>query len=298
MENESRDPSRHSAAEQLRSYEDVRNRVTLQGPSRAFALLMLWGAVVLAVYVGVFLFSFGGRPVDEVASGAGGFPYTGILLFPVLIFSSLVSGARERFGIRTKPAPGYWIAYGLIIAGFMTLAGLSIAGVSYPWRLNLLVAVTIFLTMSAGPIRQLRRATTPNPDRWMNEPLSRPARWSTALIGATAGLLAATSTLAWFPVVGATVMMALVVVLGGWRARWGLPRTGYEWGPIHWAAFGIAVGVLFLLTVLLSRTGWITTPISVATGVLVLFVMLIASFLPTRSRGRQVAHGSPTTPTG
>ncbi|AIY00682.1 hypothetical protein ART_1083 [Arthrobacter sp. PAMC 25486] len=285
MENEQAYPSQDSAARQLRNYEALRSRTSLQGPSRAFALFTLWSAIIVAVYVAVFLFSFGGRTVNEVVS-AGGYSSSGILVFPVLLFSSLVRGARERFGIRTKPAPGHWIAYGLIIVGFMTLAGLSIAGVNYPWGLNLLVVVAIFVTMATGPIRQLRRSPASDSDRWGNEPLDRLARLSTTLIGVAAGLLAATITQAWFPLVSAVVMMSLVVVLIGWQARWGLPRTGYEWGPIHWMAFGIVVSVLFLLSVLLSHTSWITTPNSVSVGILVFLVMLIASFLPTRARHR------------
>lgn len=282
MENEQAYPSQDSAARQLENYEALRSRTSLQGPSRAFALITLWSAILLAVYVAVFLFSFGGRTVNEVVS-AGGYSVSGILVFPVLLFSSLVRGAQERFGIRAKPAPGHWIAYGLIIVGFMTLAGLSIAGLNYPWGLNLLVAMALFATMATGPIRQLHRSPGSESDRWWNEPLDRLARLSTTSIGVAAGLLAATITQTWFSIVSAVVMMSLVVVLIGWQARWGLPRTGYEWGPIHWMAFGIVVSVLFLQSVLLSHTSWITTSISVAVGVLIFLVMFIASVLPARA---------------
>lgn len=283
MENEQSYPSQASAARQLRNYEALRSRTSLQGPSRAFALFTLWSAIIVAVYVAVFLFSFGGQTANEVV-GAGGYSSSQILVFPVLLYSSLVRGARERFKIRTKPAPGHWIAYGLIIVGFMTLAGLRIAGVNYPWSLNLLVAVALFVTMATGPIRQLRRSPSSDADRWGNEPLDRLARISTTLIGIAAGLLASTITQAWFPLVSVMVMMSLGVVLIGWQARWGLPRTGYDWGAIHWMTFGIVVSVLFLMSVLLSHTNWMTTPISVAAGVLIFLLMLIASFLPARAR--------------
>ena len=77
-------------------------------------------------------------------------------------------------------------------------------------------------------------------------------------------------------------MLLLFVVLIGWRADWGLPRTGYEWGPMHWAAFGIVISVLFTLSVLLSNTGWITPPISITAGTLALLIMLFTAFRPRR----------------
>ncbi|CAN5247852.1 hypothetical protein BH11ACT4_BH11ACT4_15400 [soil metagenome] len=276
-------PSPRDAAEQLRSYDGVRAKVP--GPPRAFLLLGLWAAVILAVYVGVFLLSLGGRPLNAAAPGPVYFSYVTIILFPVLVFSSVVAGARERFGIRTKPTLRYRIAYVLVCAGFITLGWLSIAGVPYPWGLNLLLPLLLFLTMAAGPIRQLLRKSATGQAAWINKPLSRPARWSTAAIGAVSGLLVGTAASPqWFSIVSLAVTLALVVVLIGWRARWGLPWTGYEWGPIHWIAFGISTSVLFLVFLLLSRTDLVTLPISIAAGGFVLLVMLTASFLPARPR--------------
>lgn len=246
-------------------------------------MLLLWYSVVLSVYIGVFLFSFG-------ATNANGYSHTVMLPLPVLIFGALISGTRERFSIRTKPSLGSWIAAGLVIAGFLTLGLLNVIEVGYPWWLNLGVAAAAFVTMAVGPVRQLRRArATADSHRWRNEPLNRPVRWTTALIGAGAGLAAATSTQAWSPIVSIAVMLLFATALTGLRAPWGLPRTGYEWGPIHWTAFGFAMAVLFLLTWLLARTDWVTTATSVAAGVLILLVMLLASFLPPRARRSQAA---------
>ncbi|PQZ93537.1 hypothetical protein CQ018_07620 [Arthrobacter sp. MYb227] len=287
MESESDQPAKRSAQRQLKTYEAVRSRVKTQGPSRAFALFTLWSAIVVAMYVGVFLFSFGNRTVSE-AVDAGGYAWNGILVFPILVFSSLASGARERFGIRTKPPLGHWIVIGLVIVGFVVLAWLSLSGVDYPWALNLLMMVTIFFTIASRSIRQLRDKRASNSDRWEAEPLNRSARCSTALIGLVMGLLVATSTQTWFPLLSAVVMMLLAVMLMGWQTRWGFPSTGYEWAPIHWVAFGITISMLFLMTILLSRTAWITTPISLATGVFILLVMLSASLLPLRAGHKQL----------
>ena len=237
----------------------------------------------MGVYVGVFLFSFGGYPVEEVASVGGGYAYTSMLLFPVLLFSGLSSGARERFSIRRKASRGFRVAYILLVAAFMTLLILTIAGIQYPWIANLLVAAALFITMGAMPIRQLARGLKqPSGERWINEPLTGPVRWSTALIGAASGLVAGTSTLWLYPVISVVVMLALIIVLIGWRASWGLPRAGYEWGPLHWTVFGVTISVLFLMALLLTRTTWITTPLAITAGVAAFVVMLIAARLPRR----------------
>ncbi len=239
---------------------------------------------MVSAYIAVFLLSSGIREANggRLLSGSDG--ATAVLLAPVLIFSSLITGARERFSVRRGlPTPVYWIAYGLLVAVFLAQLALGIAGVSYPWWLNLVLPAATLVTMAAGPVRRLLSPKTPTSDRWENHPLSAPARRMTVVVGVMLGLLAATSTWRWFSIVSVAVMLLLLVVLIGWRSRWGLPRTGYEWGPIHWAAFGIAVTVLFLLVVLFSLTKWVTTPVSVSAGLVVFVLMLISAFLPAQA---------------
>lgn len=281
MESKPFEPSQITAGRQLRSYESVRDKV--QGSSRSFALFTLWSAIVVASYMVIFLFSFGNRSVDEVVA-TDGYSWNGLIAFPILVFSSLASGARERFGVRTKPSRGHWLAIGLILAGFMTLAGLSISSVKYPWPLNLLMAAAIFFAMASGSLRLLRHPARTDSQCWDAQPLSRMARTSTALIGLVTGLLVATSTQTWFPLLSATVMLLLIAVLMGWQAPWGLPATGYEWAPVHWVSFGIIVSALFLMTTLLSQTSWISTPTSLVTGIIIFALMLAVSFLPTRAQ--------------
>lgn len=277
-------PDRADAS--LRGYAQVRAKVEHRGPSRAFAVLQLWLAAALAAYLGAFLISVVGDPPNEVTAGAADYT-SGLLVLPLLLLASLISGARERFSIRTKPSAAHWVAYTLIIGWFAVLLVASITEVTYPWWAALLLPVLLFVTMAAGPIRALSRPRTREAQPWSNEPLRRPARRTTVLIGLTAGLLAATSTQEkWFAVISTAACVVLVVVfLFGWRAEWGLSHTGYEWGPIHWAAFGIVLSGLFTLSVLLANTDWITPPISITAGVLALLVMAYAAFLP-RNPGR------------
>lgn len=156
--------------------------------------------------------------------------------------------------------------------------------VVYPWWLNLLAPVAVFVAMAASPLRQLRLASTSDSDSWSNEPLNTPVRWTTSAIGISTGLIAATSTQPFFPIVSAATLILLIVALASWQSSWGPPRTGFEWGPLHWGAFSIAVGILFVLTLLLTRTTWITVWIAVAAGATIAAMLLVAAFLPARPR--------------
>lgn len=256
MESEDLQPSSQEVARMLRSHDEASERAEQRVPSRSFALFMLWGAVVVASYVAVFLFSFAGRPLEEVTSGLGAYS-TSLLMFPVVLFSVLVSGARERFGVRTTPSPGYWAVVGLMLACFFALLMLAVIGVSYPWWFTMFLPIALFLAMASGPIQRLRKAPTPDHERWVNEPLSKPVRWTTAIIGIILGAVVAVSPQPWFPLVQVVTSLLILVAIINYRSRWGLARTGFEWGLTQWIAFAVTVGILFALTAMLVRTDWI-----------------------------------------
>ena len=283
MESDSGFVSAEDAVTRLQQHDSVRARAERSGPSRGYAWLLILSALVLSVYVGVFLFAFYGF---DPYTGTGGYSYTNLLVLPILLFSALVNGARERFSIRKKPSIAQWIAYLVTFAAFMILAGLSVAGVSYPRWLNLLVAGALFAAIAVAPIRQLVSAhATTRSEPWVNERLSVPVRWTTASIGVVVGVLAAASASTWFPIASSAIMLgSLIVALVGWRARWGLPRTGYEWEPVHWVVFGIAITLTFTLTALLTAST--STPIwlPLAVGASAFALMLTASLLPLRFR--------------
>ncbi len=225
-------------------------------------------------FVGVFLVSFGGRSLDDMPTDAVTRP-TWLLVFPIIVLSWLINGARERFSIRRKPSLVFWVAFVLI---FIVVSYLIAKSGDYPWWLNLLVPAVLFVTMAATPVRQLLSSPISHSRPWANEPLSRSARWTTVLIGAAMGFLSMTGNETWLSIASAVVMMLLLVVTLFDRR---LPRAGYEWGSIHWTAFGIVIVLLFALTVLLSLTGWITAPINIAAGASIFLVMLTAAFLPS-----------------
>jgi len=270
-----RDAAATVAADQLSAAREMRQRVDGSGSSRASAILQLWGAIVIPVYAWVFLFSFGPRMSQ----------LTVLLLFPLLLFSSLVSGARERFGIRTRPRGRQWIVQVAALAAFVGLLALRVGSVDYPWWLDLAVPAAMLVALAIHPIRQLERARVKDTAPWTSRPLSGPASFATVGIGVVSGLLVASSTLDWYPVASLVVMLGLLVALVAWRTSWGLPRTGFEWGPTHWVAFGVMMTTMFTLTALLSLTEWITTPVSLAAGILIAGIMSAVAFLPREERG-------------
>lgn len=287
MESESGDVPPGEAEAQLRSHEDMRAKVERRGPSRAYASLMLWSALVMSAYIGVFMFAFTGPALDDATAGAHNSAFIMLLMFPILVFSSLLGGARERFSIRRNPVSSFWVVPALILVAFGVLGVMAVMGVAYPWLLNLIVPVALFVVMAANPIRQLLGAAkTPGEERWVNEPLSRPAQRNTAAIGGAAGLLAATSTQQLlFPILMVVIILGFIVLSLAFSASWGLARTGYEWGPLHWSVFGVTLGVVFLLALLLARTTMVTTLLAVIAGVLAFAVMLGASLLPRPRTG-------------
>lgn len=258
-------------------------------PSRGYWWLMLWSAVLISAYAGVYLLTFGGSTVDEVSERAGGYAATWVMLMPVLAFSALVSGARERFNIRTKPSPLHWGFYGLAMAGFIALGALSVAGIAYPWWLNTLVPSIFLATMAATPVRSLVTTSRGSSTPWGNAPLSVASRLMTALIGVAIGILlvASVNTLA-AAISSIIVMVFLIAALVSWRSPFGLPRVGYEWGSIHWGCFGACAVIVFACVLLMTFTNWFTTPYTLVAGVLVCIIMGVAALLPRRDFRREL----------
>jgi hypothetical protein len=269
-----------TAARLLQQQEEVRSRLARRGPSRGYQWLLVCSAVLLSAYVGVFLHAFSG--FDPASAGPGGYTYTNLMLLPVLLYSVLVNGARERFGIRTRASVAQAVGSVAAIVAFVVLGSLSIAGVGYPGWLNVVAPAVLFAVMAIAPIRRLFASrSAPPTDRWANTPLTVPARWATAGIGVVLGLLAATTTVVWFPIISAaTLLVTLSVVLISWRLQWGLRSTGFQWGPVNWVLFAVATAALFALAAALSTSYPVTEVVAVAVGVFVLVVMTIAALLP------------------
>lgn len=270
------------AAHQLQQQQEVRDSVQEHGPSRGFAWFQLWAGIMAAAYIGVFLFAFSAGVGTAEDSNPGNMSQTSLLIVPILAFSVLTTGARERFGIRTALPRSVWIPLVAAILGMFGLAGLSVFDVPYPRWLIALVTLTVLIPIAAPAIAQLIRAPQPRnrADRHY-APLSKPVRWNTVIMGAVAGLLITSGDIL------IVSMLVMLVALAGimvsfvlTESRWILPRAGFEWGWMQWTAFGIATSTLFMFSVLNPLSGSTAPAATISAGIAVFLIMLVASALP------------------
>ncbi|QYH36255.1 hypothetical protein [Salinibacterium sp. M195] len=275
-------PTSIEASRHLQQHQEVRDSVNQRGPSRDFAWFSLWSALMVASYVGVFLFAFSAGIGTAGDSNPDKFSQTSLLVLPILAFTTMTTGARERFGIRRAPARAVWIPLVLALFGMAVLSGLSVFDVPYSRWLIALVALAVFVPLAASAIAQLIRVPrSRTPAGRSPEPLSTPVRWNTAIMGAVAGLLISFGAI---PIVSALVMIAALAgiaftyVLN--ESAWVLPRVGFEWGWMQWAAFGITTSTLFAFAVLAPLAESPSLAASIAAGIGVFLVMLAASALP------------------
>ncbi|MGV8851309.1 MAG: hypothetical protein ACOH1M_01925 [Rhodoglobus sp.] len=274
--------TRQQASRQLQQHQEMRDSASAHGPSRGFAWFQLWTALLAATYIGVFLFAFSAGIEPEGGSNSGSSSPTTLLLVPILAFSALTTGARERFGIRSALPRAVWIPLVAAFLGMSVLSGLSVFEVPYPRWIIALVVLTVLVPLGAPAIAQLIRAPHPrNPLARDYALLSKPVRWNTAIMGAVAGLLIAFGNI---PILSMLVMLAALVGIGIsfvlTESPWILPHAGFEWGWMQWTAFGIATSTLFMFSLLNPLAGSVSFTATVTSGVGVFLVMLIASALP------------------
>ncbi|CAO1651506.1 MFS transporter [Salinibacterium sp. NYA9b] len=241
-----------------------------------------------ASYIGVFLFAFSVSIGTAGDSNPDKFSQTSLLLVPILAFTTMTTGTRERFGIRRALPRAVWIPLALAIIAMTFLSGLSVFDVPYsPWLIAL-VALTVFVPLAAPAIAQLIRVPrSRTPAGRSPEPLSTPVRWNTGIMGAVAGLLISFGTI---PIVSALLMIAALAgiaftyVLN--ESAWVLPRVGFEWGWIQWTAFGITTSTLFAFAILAPLAQSPSLAATIAAGIAVFLVMLAASALPAHRDAR------------
>lgn len=274
--------TRAEASRQLQQQQEVRDSVNQRGPSRGFAWFSLWSALMGASYIGVFLFAFSVSIGTAGDSNPDKFSQTSLLLVPILAFTTMTTGTRERFGIRRALPRAVWIPLVLAFIGMAVLAGLSVFDVPYsPWLIAL-VALAVFVPLAAPAIAQLIRVPhSHTPAGRSYAPLSTPVRWNTVIMGAVAGLLISFGSI---PIVSSLVMVAalagimLTYVLN--ESAWILPRVGFEWGWMQWTAFGVTTSTLFAFAVSAPLVESPSFAVAIAAGIAVFLIMLAASALP------------------
>lgn len=274
-----------SATQQLAQYERIQEHDAAPRPSRGYWHLMLWSAMVVTVYVAAFLLLFGVKTEEEITSQPGGYQVHWLLVVPLMAFSFLVSGARERFAVRSTSLWPSWVVLALFIGAFVAMGIFWFADIGYPWWLNIALPLLMFLVMAAGPVRGLRSAPRSETESWPNEPLSGAARVITVVLGLILGVLLVVSTNHYasiFLLLGA--MVFIVLGTGMQASRFGLSRAGNEWGPLHWGSFGVCAALIFATVVLRGHANLPVEVLSPVIGVLVALIMVVAALLPRRRR--------------
>lgn len=275
-----------SEVRMLRNVDAIRAR-TAQMP-RGHALLQFTYTVLLAAYMGVFVYT---GSTEGGASVFGGMTMA-LVLPPIIISSGLVNGANERFRRRLRNTARQWIALGFFFAVLAVLLIWGIAGGGYPWWISLLAVAVTLLIFGARPLGIVLRtpAASVHDPQQHSRPLSVPARVTTILLGiylASACALVLVPIATWFVTVFG--LLAIIIALSAQTTSWGLLNTGYEWRLPQWAAFGVAALVMFLLAVLIIATDIVTPVVAVGAGVLVAASLIVSAFIPGRSSGASPA---------
>lgn len=248
--------------------------------SRPHAWMLLWGAALTGAYVALLLALSAAGPSSDLSVLV-----FGLMLPTMLIYSAVVAGARERFGVRLRVSPLQWVVLTALGVGCALVGGIGLFGGGFPVWVAFVGGLAMFLALGGPAAMTLfgPRATAPDADDAVSAPLSRYARWFTVGIGAYLGLT--TGSIAMPPLVvmaAATVgFVAILVFSLSPSASWSASRVGLEWGRIQWIGFAVATALMFSLAAVTIALGQLPTgPISFSCGLLVAGVMVIAAVLP------------------
>ncbi|HIY65201.1 MAG TPA: hypothetical protein H9830_02860 [Candidatus Agrococcus pullicola] len=267
--NASGPPSAEEAAAQLRNIGKVRDRSDRAHAPGALAVLGLWQAFILPVYLWTLLTVM--APFDNSL----------YVILPMLITTTLVSGALEQFSVRQRIGSAMTVLLFALVLVFFVLCVLQIIEQPYPRILDTLLAIMLGLALAVGPIRWWVTAEDRSV-RWVRRPLSRSSRIVTVILGAIVGLLVVTAEWEYASVtsLGAAVLFMVVAAMSLKDA--GLRRTGYEWSLLHWLLFGIGA-VVVCAVLLLSAFTDVLSPVLLATAGSAIGIAIAGSaFLPTR----------------
>ncbi len=256
--------------------------------SRGHAILQLAFTVMMASYMGVFVFT---GSIEGGASAFGGTTMT-LMLPPVIVASSLIAGTSERFRRRLRTTARQWAAIGFFLVMLVGLFIWGIAGSGYPWWIAFLAAAATLVIFGIRPLGVLLRARSApgEEDSEAPAPLSAPVRVTTIALGVYFGLACAFVLLpaaAWG--VNMAGLILVVIALSAQTSPWGLLHTGYAWRLPQWAGFAVATTVMFVLTVLIIATELVTAPVAIAAGAVVAGSVALSAFLPRRDRGASAA---------
>lgn len=264
-----------AATAALDTMRAVRERAV--GMSRPYAWIVLWGAVQMSSYLGLWLLI--------VHDGASTISSTtiGVLLPTVLLYSIFIHGARERFSSRTRGSAAYVWVVSVVLVAFFGVGGVALFGPGYPWWVAVVIAVLAFAVLALQPVRLLSRPASADGgvDPWLSEPLVAEPRTLTIVLGLYFGTATALVSV---PIAGSLLMIAtmflFIVSISAPHARWSLAQVGYAWGRLHWFAYGATILLIYGVVIALWLAGSLPAGILIPCGVLVAAPLVVAAFLP------------------
>ncbi|MBN9612152.1 MAG: hypothetical protein J0H64_01570 [Actinobacteria bacterium] len=248
-------------------------------PSRALIRFRIWSAACAAAYVvTIMLIATTPNPGSSVNT----------TLVPVAAFilaSALATETEQRFAVRRRARAIVPIALGLVAAAFVVIFW----GTRTPAPLwaAALFGVAAFVALALPEWRRLR-STRPADDTrdtpWRNRPLSPETRLITWGMAAYLGMLlvllrfdggAEGQPLVFLALYGPLIFLTFV-------PRWGLRRLGAEWGPLHWAAFGVGL-VAIMVVAPMTHAGLPGSDIAcIGAGIAVFLLLGLCAQLPLR----------------
>ncbi|WP_217133811.1 hypothetical protein [Leucobacter chinensis] len=268
-------------------------------PDPGYWFLLLCGAVMTASYLAVFMLTVRA----SFTGNAGAQP--ALLLMPVIVFTALAVGARERFGVRARvDVKRNAIVVSATIAVFVLVYIFAVwKGVNGDLVANLLVPFGVFGVVSFEPIMALLkersyRDTVEGQPRGRKgrraylspQRLSAPVKRNTVLIGVIfAAMLAASpfTLVAAYVHFAAMVVMFMLLVLQ--RAPGNIARVGYEWGEAQWSVFSVAVASNFVAAIMVQYGHVFFDPatamvVDIVLAVLTFALFIVATLLPGARR--------------
>lgn len=268
-------PSADIAQRYLDEAEAVATRLERSADRRALAWLQIANAVAIAAYLIAMAAAIR-------SDGVGTYQ---VILFSFLMWGQLASGMAQRNGMQWRMTRSRWpvmLAGGVLIVAALVVFGFVAFDPDFPVVGMLAPAVIVLIGFGGYGTAQLMRASgDPRAPRASHAPMSRAARWGTALVGVAVGLLTMLGS-APEGVVTSVLLLLVVLMILAWgvasRSEMGLPAIGASWRWPHLVAFAVSACAQSLLVLL----DGVPVHLGVLSGAGIVVLFVAVSFVPGR----------------
>ncbi|MBX0299840.1 hypothetical protein K2F54_07595 [Cryobacterium sp. 1639] len=278
-------PQPDAAARMLQASDAVSIRVREAIDTRTQAVIDAWLAVAVLLYALAFAFSGTGLIPGIVHTPTDGLSVGFLVLSAFLAASTLCDGLGQSLHRAKRPTVKrrrfvYGLASVLPLLSIGYLAFFA-PGASLPVALSVVsVAAAPVVVLAIRSALHAKRAGVRRPEAALSGVLSASGRTGTAVLGLWLGAIGVVTAPA-FGLAGIVVPTIFFLFLFGTRStRIGLDRLAEDWGRTQWTAFGCSYVFTLTLSVVLARTSWDLTVVSVVGGILIAAPVVVAAFRP------------------